>query len=460
MMREYWSSIGDMDTLGAILEDFHMSKLPSVTIIVLNWNGYSYLDACLDALLNQTHKPDQIILVDNGSTDDSLELVQERFPSVDIQRNEINLGYAGGNNSALRHLESEVGVLVNPDIVARPDWLEKLLWAIAENPKTGIAGCKLLFPSEQKLQHAGGAIIHPRAIPAHREIYKKDEGQLDDLEDVEFVTGAALAVRREMIETVGLLDEGFFMYFEDADWCARARRYGFPVVYVPDATAIHDESAFSVRGSPSYLRRFHGGRWRYLLKHFDPKEIVELTLPAEANWLEQLEGEERRALGWAYRDTLKDYPAIMEARVAHGAAEISPLDQKTISAGLLNLRKDAMLWAKNPELWQSLAEFGQINPQPFTSITPVLGPLFARLRDIWAGVSVKPYIGGLNNQQNAFNQSFLEELQNIEERLRGFEAVWMQQEAEQRQLSREIKALQQELNKAFELLARIQSHLE
>jgi hypothetical protein len=150
----------------------------------------------------------------------------------------------------------------------------------------------------------------------------------------------------------------------------------------------------------------------------------------------------------------------MEARIAHGAAEINPSEQETIRAGLQNLREEAMLWAKNPALWQSLAEAGQIKPQPFNSTTPFLGPLFARLRDIWAGVSTKPYVAGLNNQQNAFNQSFLGELQDIENRLRSFEAVWMQQEAEQRQLSREIIELQQELNKAYELLARIKSNLD
>lgn len=437
-----------------------MSELLNATIIVLNWNGRSFLEACLNALSAQTHQAQQIVVVDNGSTDDSLALVRRQFPSVDIIENEINLGYAGGNNVALRRLETEIAILVNPDIVARHDWLENLLAAFRMDKAIGIAGCKLLYPGGEQLQHAGGLITHPRAMPRHRGMYNRDEGQLDSLADVDFVTGAAIAVRRDIMETAGLLDEGFFMYFEDADWCERARHHGFRVVYVPQATAVHDESAIAVRGSPSYLRRFHSGRWRYLLKHFDSDEIVEKTLPSEAIWLESVEGDERRASGWAYRDTVSDLPAIMESRVAHGAAEIPESARVEIGAGLLEMRQAAMLWSDNPTMWGELAQAGQIEPQPFTSTTPLLGPLFARLRDIWASVAAKPYVGALNNQQNEFNKSFAEELKAIEERLHEFKAVWMRREKEQRELTWELRALQQELNKTHRLLASIESRLE
>ena len=437
-----------------------MSALPNATIIVLNWNGRSYLEACLSALFSQTHQAQRIVLVDNGSTDDSLALVRRQFPAVDIIENEINLGYAGGNNVALRQLETEVAILVNPDIVVRHDWLENLLVAFRQDAAIGIAGCKLLYPGEEQLQHAGGLINHPHAMPEHRGMYGMDEGQWDSVADVDFVTGAAFAIRREVIETAGLLDEGFFMYFEDADWCVRARRFGFRVVYVPQATAVHDESAIAVRGSPSYLRHFHSGRLRYLLKHFEAEEIVEETLPVEMAWLEEIEGDERRALGWAYRDTLSDLPEIMASRVAHGAAEIEHSDQAKIRTGLLEMRQAAMLWVDNPAMWQELKEAGQVDPQPFPTTTPLLGPLFARLRTLWASVAVKPYVGALNEQQNDFNQSFAKELQAIEERLREFEGVWMKQEGEQRELAWELEALQRELNRTYHLLASIESRLQ
>ena len=436
-----------------------MHDLPDATIIVLNWNGIAYLEACLSALLAQTHQPQRIVLVDNASTDDSLKLVRRFFPTVEIIENEINLGYAGGNNAALRQIQSEIAVLVNPDIVVRSDWLENLLALFKTDTTIGVAGCKLLYPREERLQHAGGLIAHPRAMPGHRGMYARDEGQFDSASDVDFVTGAAIAVRREMMEKAGLLDEDFFMYFEDADWCMRARRCGFRVVYEPKATAVHDESAFAVRGSPSYLRRFHSGRWRYLLKHFPAAEIIDESLPAEAAWLEGIEGDERRALGWAYRDTVSDFPAIMASRAAHGADGVAQADQAAISGGLLDLRRTAMLWHDNPEMWQKLSEVGQVEPHSFTSTTPVVGPLIARLRDLWASVSARPYAGALTAQQNEFNQSAADELQAIVVRLREFEDVWMKREGEQRELAAELATVQQKLDETYRLLASIESHL-
>ncbi len=437
-----------------------MSNLPTATIIVLNWNGTAYLEACLRTLLDQTHKPQEILLVDNASTDDSLLLVRDSFPMVNIIENERNLGYAAGNNVALRQVLSETAVLVNPDIVASRDWLENLLAPFATDKAVGITGCKLLFPGNQRLlQHAGGLITHPQAMPAHHGMYEKDEGQFDELADVDFVTGAAVAVRREVFETAGLLDEGFFMYFEDADWCARARRCGFRVVYTPRATAVHDESAIAVRGSASYLRRFHSGRWRYLLKHFTATEIIEKTLPTEAAWLETIEGDERRAAGWAYRDSVSAYSEIFSSRTAHGAEAITQTDQDQIVRGLLDLRQAAMLWPDNPSLWQELENVSQVEPRPFTSAAPVLGPLIARLRYLWASIAVKTYTGALKTQQNEFNQAAADELRAVEGWLREISNVWMRQEGERRELSSELAAIHQELNKTYRALSRIESRI-
>ncbi len=140
-----------------------MSEILDVTIIVLNWNGRSYLEACLGALLLQTRQPRRIVLVDNNSTDDSIALVQRRFPTVEIVKNERNLGYAGGNNVVLRELDSDLAVLINPDIVVSRDWLQQMLAALEEDSFIGIAGCKLYYPGAKQLQHAGGQILPPQS---------------------------------------------------------------------------------------------------------------------------------------------------------------------------------------------------------------------------------------------------------------------------------------------------------
>ncbi len=156
-----------------------------------------------------------------------------------------------------------------------------------------------------------------------------------------YVIGAAAAVRRELLERIGLLDEGFFLYFEDADLCARAWRAGYRVVYCPAATGIHVESATAVKGSFAYLHRFHSGRWRYLLKHFSPGEIAGQSLSAEAAWLDGLGESERRAVSLAYLATLRQLPTIWAARERDGAEPPSAAEAVAIMAGLAALRDRA-----------------------------------------------------------------------------------------------------------------------
>ncbi len=214
-----------------------MNALPHITIIVLNWNGRSYLDACLTALSKLDYPNYNIVLVDNASTDDSLSLVTQQFPQVQIVQNRRNLGYAGGNNGALRDLASEFAVLVNPDIVVSNDWLAELITPLIADQSIAIAGCKLYYPGGELLQHAGGSIRHPRAMPQHRGARETDKNQFDSLCDVDYVTGAAMAIRDTALRKIGLFDEGYFMYFEEVDYCTRAKAAGFRVVYVPKATA-------------------------------------------------------------------------------------------------------------------------------------------------------------------------------------------------------------------------------
>ena len=175
------------------------------------------------------------------------------------------------------------------------------------DPDVAIAGCKLWYPDGETLQHGGGYITHPQAMPGHYGIGEADAGQHDAARYVDYVIGAAVAVRRTALEQIGLFDEGFFLYYEDADLCARARAAGYRVVYEPRATAVHVESAVAVRGSFSYYQRFHTGRWRYLLKHFSADALLNETVPAEAAWLERIGDDERRAVSLAYLANLFNF---------------------------------------------------------------------------------------------------------------------------------------------------------
>ena len=175
----------------------------------------------------------------------------------------------------MRTCPADVAVVLNTDITVPPDWLTHLVAPMMADPAIGIAGCKLYYPGGRTIQHAGGYITAPQAWPGHYGLNDEDQGQHDALRDVDYVIGAALAVKRAALEQIGLFDEGYFLYYEDVDLCQRARRAGYRVVYIPDAWLTHLESATTVKGSPAYLEQFSCGRWRFILKHYDPSSDLE-----------------------------------------------------------------------------------------------------------------------------------------------------------------------------------------
>ena len=172
-----------------------MPPLPSLTVIVLNWNGRSYLPSCLHALADQDYPTFQTVLVDNASTDDSVAFVQTHFPQTTIIQNKTNLGFAAGNNVALRQLQTDMAVLLNPDVVLAPDALRQMALVMQQDPQIGIVGCKLHYPGGRLIQHAGGYLTPPQAMPGHFGILEEDKGQYDAQRDVEYVIGDRKSTR-------------------------------------------------------------------------------------------------------------------------------------------------------------------------------------------------------------------------------------------------------------------------
>ena len=291
--------------------------MTTASVIVINWNGAPFLSQCLEALLREATPDDEIILVDNASTDDSVEQVRSRFPDVTLICNERNLGYAGGANAGLRAARGDVLVLLNPDVQVQRGWLAALRKAL-EDQAVGVAGCKLYYPDGKTIQHAGGIIRFPQAVADHYGYRQQDDGQWDRQRDVDYVTGASLALRRDVWETVGPLDEGFYpAYYEEVDYCFRARQAGYHVVYVPDATAIHHEYASLGGGSELYLRFFHRSRVRFVLKHKGPAFFLTDLVQAEREWLKSLPPRVRGPLATAYLDQMLDLASLFEHPSPH-----------------------------------------------------------------------------------------------------------------------------------------------
>ncbi len=285
------------------------------SIIVLSWNGVDYLPGCLESLLCQDYHDSEIIIVDNGSTDRSAELVETQFPTTRLIRNERNLGFAAGNNVGLAAATGDVLVLLNQDTRVRPDWLAHLVHGVTSDPRVGIGGCKILYPDEQTIQHAGGIIRLPLAFPEHLGYRQRDDGRWDEQREVDYVTGAAIAVRRDVLEAIGPLDEGFYpAYYEDVDLCARARAAGYTVTYFPRASLVHLEATSFGWNSPTYVQHMHRGRMRYLLKHTQPDAFLSRVVAAERERLHSVESPtERLALWEAYRHAWGQFGELVKA---------------------------------------------------------------------------------------------------------------------------------------------------
>lgn len=219
---------------------------PSVCIIILNWNNARDTLACLDAVKQLTYPNFSTLVVDNHSADDSLAQIRAKHPQAELLPLAQNFGYTGGNNRGIQHaLQAGFDYvwLLNDDLVVAPDALTHLMAAAVAEPKAGILGPKVCTSEDrQTILSAGGTLVNGWQLQQHG-AGQQDQGQYDQLTDVDFIMGCAMLVRRDVIEQVGLLEERFFAYEEDLDWCYRTKQAGFRVLYVPAAVTWHPDTS-------------------------------------------------------------------------------------------------------------------------------------------------------------------------------------------------------------------------
>ena len=250
------------------------------------------------------------------------------------------------------------------------------------------------------------------------------------------------------------------MYFEEADWCARARAAGYRAVFIPQSVAIHDESAIAVRGSYSYLQRFHTGRWRYLLKQFDPAEILTTSVVAEELWLAERLSSERYALKHAYRTVHAALDEILSARAACGGTDLDTEEQARLEESLIHLRMAAAKLSVDQEQLERLAQKAQIQETAFHSPLPVIGPLIAQLRSLWASVAMSEQAGSFIMQQTEINQMLANELRELQTNLQSVEANLVQHDQRQIEIERHLEKLNVDSEHAYQLLDSIRIRLE
>jgi len=258
-----------------------MPDKPRISIIIVSWNVADFLRECLQSILKQPSDVSfEVIVVDNASTDATVELVRKEFPGVILIANDTNFGFAAANNQGILRASGEYLLLLNPDTQVLNNCLAMCLKIMAENHHIGILGCKhlnpdrTLQPSVRRLPRLVDQLLVATKLAkllgntqTIRRYYAKDFDYKKE-QSAEQVAGSFLMFRRELLDEIGLLDEGFFIWFEEVDFCKRALDAGWEVWYTPRASIIHHGGqSFGQEVKWRNQLRFLASMSKYFQKH-------------------------------------------------------------------------------------------------------------------------------------------------------------------------------------------------
>lgn len=247
-----------------------ISSQPFVWILLVNWNGKNDTLACLTSLRKVTYQARHIVVIDNASTDGSVDAIRQQFPEVEVLANARNERFARANNQGMQmalQAGAELVLLLNNDTAVAPDFLEHLVQAIHSREDAGMVAPKIYYHHNPNLiWYAGGKVNLWMGRVWHRGLRQLDiPEKFNQLEATDYLTGCAILAKRECIEKIGMLDEGYFMYAEDADWSWRAQLASFVCLYEPAAKIWHKVGAAAggsfkvyhkVRGNFLFFQRY------------------------------------------------------------------------------------------------------------------------------------------------------------------------------------------------------------
>lgn len=246
---------------------------PLVAIVILNWNQKQLTLDCLDSLSRVDYPRFRTILVDNGSADGSVEAIRAGYPGVAIIENGENLGFSEANNIGMRRALADGAdyvLLLNNDTVVDPGFLSELIEVAERDPSIGVVTPKIYYFDEPHRIWCAGAHINWRTGESSRLRAEEmdDASSPADAKEVNFVSACAMCVKRSVLEEVGLIDPRFFIYYDEADWCARITSAGYRCVYVPDGKIWHKVSAAMGTASPATSYYMTRNGLLFLSKHF------------------------------------------------------------------------------------------------------------------------------------------------------------------------------------------------
>ena len=246
-----------------------------LSIIIVNWNTRHLLCQCIDSLTQTLKKIDaEIFVVDNGSTDGSVAAVRERFPGVRLIENPVNIGFARANNQAISVSNGEYLLLLNPDTRVKDEAIPTMLSFMSSHVRAGLVGAQLLnadgskqnsianFPSltTELLNKSLLRRLFPEKFPGKERDYPSPV-------EVDSVIGACMLVRRETVEQVGLLDEGYFLFLEETDWCFRVKKAGWKIYHIPEAEIFHFQGKSAEAQKAKARIEYYRSRYHYFRKN-------------------------------------------------------------------------------------------------------------------------------------------------------------------------------------------------
>lgn len=225
--------------------------MKQIAVVILNYKLADQVATCVKSVLSSTYKNLTIIVVDNDSHDD-IEKQIAPFKEIIFLQAGKNLGYTGGNNVGIKKaltLGADYIFVLNPDTTIAKVAIEKLVEG-AEKHNAGLANPKIFFGDKKTLWFAGKRMDLDNVLASHRGVDEQDSGKYDKDEELEDGTGAALLIRRDVFQKIGLFDEAYFLYYEESDFCFRARMAGFKIMYIPSAVVYHKNAQTTGLGSP------------------------------------------------------------------------------------------------------------------------------------------------------------------------------------------------------------------
>lgn len=286
-----------------------MSASIYASIVIPLYNGATLISACLNALLPQVQRraDAEVLVIDNGSTDEPSTVLRSYAHAIHLHRLTFNGGFATAVNAGIRLSQGQVIILLNQDAIVQPGWLDALLAHVERVPNAAIVGSKCIR-ADGTLDHAGGVIRRPLFYTAHLGAGEADLPEYNIARTCDYVTGAAIALRRNVLDRIGLFDPGFYPgYYEETDLCLRAEAAGYEVWYAPSAVVLHHSDRTPLEQmSVERIAAFHRNRLRCLIKHTDPAHIGAVLREAELAEINQPQAAgllTGRAI--AYRDILQ-----------------------------------------------------------------------------------------------------------------------------------------------------------